>query len=161
MFKSVTSLRFVLPCLVWVIICLLIAGLSSWITSAGSQSWYQELIKPAFNPPAWLFGPVWTVLYIMIGLAGGMIWLDRQQNCAGFMAYIVQLIFNFAWSFLFFGAQWIGIALLDMILLISSIIVTIILIYPRQKLAAYLLMPYAAWVSFALVLNSALFVLNR
>lgn len=150
----------ILPCLVWIIICLAIASLSSWITHASLPTWYFALHKPSFNPPNWVFAPVWTTLYIMIGISGGIIWHYRQQMRSAFNFYLFQLLFNFAWSFLFFGAHLIGAALIDMVLLVIFIFLTITASIRKHKVAAWLLVPYLAWVLFALTLNFKLWQLN-
>jgi translocator protein len=149
-----------LNCTAWIVICLIISGLSGWVTQANIQSWYIHLQKPSFNPPNWLFGPVWTVLYIMIGISGGILWGERKKNSPAFYCYLLQLILNFAWSFIFFGAHLIGWALADIVAIMLTTTVTVILSFKRTKIAAYLLTPYLAWIIFALTLNAALWHLN-
>lgn len=155
-----TIKHYVLPCLTLVIICLLIAFLSGWVTQSHIDPWFNNLQKPSFNPPAWLFGPVWTILYIMIGISGGIAWKQRQTHKAVWYLFVFQLIFNFAWSFIFFGAQQIGWALVDMTILLISVIVLIVAAWRQQRLISYLLIPYGLWLAFAFVLNSCLWYLN-
>lgn len=152
--------HYFLPCLIWVVICLLIASASGWITQIHIDPWFNNLQKPSFNPPSWLFGPVWTILYIMIGISGGIAWKQRHTLKAVWYLFIFQLIFNFAWSFIFFGAQQIGWALVDMTILLISVIALIITAWPQQRLISYLLIPYGLWLAFAFVLNSCLRYLN-
>ena len=149
-----------LPCLVGVVICLAIAGLWGWVTAASVSTWYQQLHQPSFTPPDWLFGPVWTVLYIMIGMAGGLLWQQRQASPHALTIYIVQLLLNFSWSFIFFGAQKIGWAAVDIVLLWLSIAITLWLARRASKTACWLLVPYFLWVSFAMILNITLWMLN-
>ncbi len=148
------------PCLAFVVLCLAISSISGWVTAHNVNDWYATLIQPSYSPPNWVFGPVWTVLYIMIGIAGGLLWVQRKSHPWAFRWYIVQLIINFAWSFVFFGAELIGWALLDICLLWASILITIICAYRANRWAAFLLMPYFMWVSFAVTLNASLFYLN-
>jgi benzodiazapine receptor len=149
-----------LPCLVGIILCLSIAGVSGWVTASSIDSWYQHLQQPGFTPPNWLFGPVWTVLYIMIGIAGGVLWQQRHLNRYALIMFIIQLILNFSWSFIFFGAKQIGWAAIDIILLWLSILAILRLTYSSSKMSFWLLAPYFLWVSFAAVLNLNLWVLN-
>ncbi len=121
--------------------------------------WYATLNKPSFNPPAWVFGPVWTVLYVMIAVAGWRIWRVAPKSVA-MLLWFVQLALNAAWSPTFFGAQQIGLALVVIVAMWLAIGATIRAAWPIDKSAALLLVPYWAWVSFATVLNAALWKLN-
>lgn len=152
--------RVIITHIVFLVICLGIASLSGWVTEAHVQTWYPHIHKPSFNPPPWIFGPVWTVLYIMIAFAGARIWQLRAAYPKVFYAFVLQLIFNFAWSFLFFGAQNILLGLIDIILLWVSLLTTIILVSSRDRYATWLLLPYFIWVSFAFILNISLYLLN-
>lgn len=147
-------------CLVFIIICLAISGIAGAVTSAHIASWYEHLNQPAFRPPNWLFAPVWTVLYILIGVAGGYIWQARKTAPKLWWVYLLQLIFNFAWSFIFFGQQMIGLALIDIVLLWLSILLTLCYSYKSAKVAFYCFIPYFLWVSFATTLNFSLWILN-
>lgn len=148
------------PCLIGVIICLVIAGIEGWVTAANTSQWYYALNKPSFNPPSEVFAPVWSVLYIMIGIAGGLIWQQRQKHPKLLAWFALQLLFNFLWSFLFFAAESIGLALIDILLLWISLLATLIYSYRHYRPAAYWLTPYFLWVSFAAVLNFSLWLLN-
>jgi tryptophan-rich sensory protein len=124
--------------------------------------WYAALNKPAWNPPPWVFGPVWTVLYILIGLAGYFAWTrgGREGRAKVFSVYGAQLITNGLWTPLFFGLQRPALALTDLIVLWILIVLCIGLFARRSRLAAWLLVPYLLWVSFAGALNAAIFMLN-
>ncbi len=121
--------------------------------------WYVALNKPAFNPPGWIFGPVWTVLYVAIALAGWLVW-ERRADGMAMPLWWVQLALNFAWSPAFFSAQQIGMALVIILALLLTILSFIVLTWHRVNSAALLFLPYAAWVAFASLLNAAIFILN-
>jgi translocator protein len=138
-------------------------AIGSVATVTGINSWYAELIKPSFNPPNWIFGPVWTTLYIVMGVALYLIWqqgLGKSFVKNSFILFVVQLVLNAAWSIAFFGMQNTGLALLVIALLWVSILILIIRFYKINKLASYLLIPYILWVSFASVLNFSIWQLN-
>jgi benzodiazapine receptor len=143
-------------------VCLAISAIGGLITAQSVGTWYQALRKPTFNPPDWLFAPVWTSLYLAIAIAGWRVW--RKVGFAGAPAamasYGLQLALNLTWSFLFFGARMIGAALAEIVVLLVAIIVNAALFRPIDRVAAWLLAPYAAWVAFAAVLNLELWRLN-
>ncbi len=120
--------------------------------------WYATLNKPPFNPPNWIFAPVWTALYIMIAVAGWRIW--RQGRNAPMKLWWAQLALNFVWSPTFFSAHRIDIALAIIVFLLIAIIGFIIMTWRQDKIASLLFVPYAAWVAFASVLNGAIWLLN-
>ena len=141
-----------------------VGGLSGYATAHGVSTWYPTLVKPSFNPPAWVFGPVWTALYLMMGVAAFLVWrkgLDHDWVQLALAAFVGQLVLNGLWSILFFGLQSPGWALLEIMGLWLAIAVTIHLFLKIVPLAAALLLPYWAWVSFAAVLNASLWWLNR
>lgn len=121
--------------------------------------WYAGLTKPSFNPPNWIFGPVWSVLYVAIAVAGWRTW-QRDRTGPAMKVWGVQLLANFAWSPVFFAAQWIDMALVVILFLLVSIAAFIIVSWRQDRAAALLFAPYAAWVGFASVLNGALLFLN-
>jgi len=125
--------------------------------------WYEQLAKPTWRPPNWLFAPVWSVLYLMIAVAGWLVW--REAGFAGaaipLTIYAVQLLLNAAWTPIFFGLHRIGMALAEMGLLWISILATITLFAPIAPLAAWLFVPYLAWVSFAAALNFSIWRRSR
>lgn len=121
--------------------------------------WYASLEKPWFNPPNWIFGPVWTVLYVLIGIAGAIGWNSAARGPLT-TVWVVQLLLNGAWSLSFFAMQQPGLALAVVLALLAAIIVFAALARRPARLAAILFLPYAAWVSFASVLNAAIVYLN-
>lgn len=123
------------------------------------SGWYAGLNKPWFNPPNWIFAPVWTLLYIMVAVAGWRTW-QRGPRSAAMALWFVQLALNFVWSPVFFGAHRIGGALAVIVALLAAIIAFIVMAGPRDRIAALLFTPYAAWVAFATLLNGALWYLN-
>lgn len=142
-----------------------VAAAGGAITATSVGSWYQGLAKPWFNPPDWVFGPVWTLLYAMIALAGWRVWRLRGWGAQGWfepalLVWALQLALNLCWSFVFFGARMIGAALVEIVVLLAAIGVTLRLFARIERLAAWLLAPYAAWVAFATLLNAALWRLN-
>lgn len=139
-----------------VVVVAVVGGLAA----SGSREEYQRLDQPAFAPPGWLFGPVWTALYVLIALSGWLVW--RQVGIDRSMApYAVQLVLNAAWTPLFFAAGWYGVALVEIVVLLAAIGVTIAMFARRSKPAALLLLPYAGWVAFATCLNASIWWLNR
>jgi tryptophan-rich sensory protein len=122
-------------------------------------AWYEVLAKPAWTPPNWLFGPVWTVLYIMIAIAGWLVWRVHPSG-RPIAIWAVALILNALWSWLFFGRQQIGLALVDIVLLWLGILAFVVAAWPRSRLAALLFVPYLAWVGYATALNAAIWRLN-
>lgn len=122
-------------------------------------AWYQALAKPSFNPPNWLFGPVWTVLYVMIAIAGWRAW-QADRSGAAMKFWWLQLLLNFLWSPVFFSMQSIGGALAVILSLLLAIAAFIVTAWNRDRLAAWLFVPYLAWVAFASMLNGAIWALN-
>lgn len=143
---------------------LAVGGLSGLATARGVASWYPTLAKPSFNPPAWVFGPTWTVLYILMGVALFLVWrqgLDTQGVRLALIAFGVQLMLNALWSIIFFHMQSPGWAFAEIILLWIAIIATLWAFWRVLPAAGWLLVPYLAWVSFAGVLNGSIWILNR
>lgn len=124
--------------------------------------WYERLAKPWWRPPNWLFAPAWTVLYLTIAVSGWLVWREFGFASAGLALaiYFVQLALNAAWTPIFFGLRRPGLAVLEIVLLWVSIIATIALFHPLNAAAAWLLLPYLAWVAFAAMLNLAIWRLN-
>ena len=148
-----------------VAICLVVGYLSSITTQSSINTWYPTLIKPIFNPPNWLFAPVWTLLFIMMGIAAGMIWnhLESQRELVkkALLFFTVQLLLNALWSYLFFGLNNVLLALIEVILLWLVIYETFHIFRKIDKKAAYLFIPYLIWVAFAAILNGSIYYLNR
>lgn len=140
------------------------AGLiGSVFTAPAIAGWYSGLIKPGFNPPSWVFGPVWTLLYTLMGLSLYLIWregIKQKKVRQAVIIFIIHLAFNTVWSIIFFGFQSPAWAFVDIILLWLMIGLIIHYFWKIKKLSAYLLIPYWAWVSFAAVLNFYLWRLN-
>lgn len=144
-----------------ILVAVLVGALGSLFTSSSVTTWYATINKPAFNPPSWLFAPVWTILYILMGISFWLIWKSRSPEKHRAMGlFIVQLVLNGIWSPIFFGAQAIGGALALIVLLWAAIVLTILVFKKISKPAAWLLVPYIVWVSFATVLNFAIWRLN-
>lgn len=146
-----------------VAIPLAVGALGAYFTTESVNGWYATLSKPSFNPPNWLFAPVWTLLYILMGIAFYIIWKSHsklRKRYTGYTYYWLQLILNFLWTFIFFGQRNIGLALLDIVLLFIMIAGTIMSFRKISKTAAWLLAPYICWVAFAMALNFALWKLN-
>ena len=149
---------------------LMAAAIGSVFTSESVSTWYQTIEKPTFSPPNWLFGPVWTTLYVMRGISLFLVWRAtntttftkdrRNRKIAAFIAFGSQLILNVLWSFIFFGLRSPQLAFAEIVILLISIVVTIVIFYKISRLAAVLMMPYAGWVTFASFLNLQIWLLN-
>ena len=139
-----------------------IGSIAGLFTAKAIPGWYALLNKPSFNPPNWVFGPVWTTLYIILGISLFLIWKlesGKERNQA-ILIFFMQLLLNFGWSFFFFYFKMIGVALIEIIVLALSIVVMIYRFYKLKPLAAFINIPYLLWVTFASVLNAAYFILN-
>lgn len=142
---------------------LAVGSIAGLFTASSVKGWFITLNKPAFNPPGWLFAPVWTILYILMGIAFYMIWnkgVAASLKRKAMLFYFAQLVLNFCWSFIFFYAKQPGWAVVDIVLLWILIVGTIYWFSKISKPAAWLLVPYILWVSFATVLNFAIWKLN-
>ncbi len=138
-----------------------VAALGATATATSVESWYPSLAKPPWTPPSWLFGPVWTALYAVMAVAAWLVWRTRAPaRRAALAVFAVQLVLNGLWSWLFFGWHEIGLALVDVALLWLAIIATIRVFARVRTAAAWLLVPYLAWVSFAMALTLAIWRLN-
>ncbi|MGG7036691.1 MAG: TspO/MBR family protein [Flavobacterium sp.] len=148
-----------------VLTCLVVGYLSGQMNKEGLANWYPTLVKPVFNPPNWVFVPVWSLLYVMMGVAGGMIWncieTDESNVKKAFLLFVAQLGLNVLWSYLFFVLHNPMLALIEIILLWLLIFETYTHFRKIEKVAGMLLVPYLAWVSFAVVLNGSIWWLNR
>jgi tryptophan-rich sensory protein len=137
--------------------------LGSVFTASSVSTWYTTLERPALNPPGWVFGPVWTTLYALMGIAAYLVWkkgFGRKDVRVALGIFGVQLVLNTLWSILFFGMQNPGAAFIEIIFLWFAILATIIAFAKISKLAAWLLMPYILWVTFASYLNFSIWILN-
>lgn len=148
-----------------VVICLAVGFLSSKVTQSSINTWYPTLEKPSFNPPNWVFAPVWTLLFIAMGVAAGRVWnqfaFQKDLVKKGLLFFTVQLLLNALWSYLFFGLHNIVLALIEIILLWLVLYETFHVFKQIDKKAAYLLIPYLAWVGFATLLTGSIYYLNR
>ncbi len=147
----------------FIILCLLAGIIGSIFTTQNIPTWYASLNKPSFNPPNWVFGPVWTILYVLMGISAYLIYskgIKKKEVKFALIIFGIQLILNTLWSILFFGLTSPLLGLICIIVLWISIILTIKLFYKIDKKATYLLIPYILWVSFATILNYYILILN-
>lgn len=151
--------------IVSILICQLAGALGAIFTFKAIPTWYRKLKKPSFNPPSWIFGPVWTLLYLMMGISIAIVLSVNSgffiAQKFGIMLFWIQLLLNVIWSILFFGLKKPGLAFLEIILLWITIAATIYEFFFVSSLAAWLLVPYLLWVSFASILNFYLWRLNK
>jgi translocator protein len=150
--------------LISVVTCLGIGFLSGQITKGAIKDWYPMITKPFFNPPNWVFAPVWTLLFVMMGISVALVWNKIEENSlvkTALKYFVIQLVLNFLWSILFFGLHNTGLALIEIILLWLMIYETYKQFLKIDKLAAKLLIPYLCWVGFATILNASIWFLNR
>jgi len=146
--------------IVSILVCELAGVIGSLFTSS-ITNWYAALAKPSFNPPPWIFVPVWAILYLIMGISLYLIWdSDSKQKRNVIIVFGIQLLLNAIWSVIFFGLHNIFLAFVDIILLWIFILVTMVLFYRISKISSYILVPYFAWVSFAMILNYWILVLN-
>jgi benzodiazapine receptor len=153
----------VMALVLWLLLCVGGGALVGLTSASGDTVWYQSLSKPAWNPPSWVFGPVWTTLYAMIGVAAWRVWQRGgwASHAPALRLFLLQLALNFTWSYVFFTFQQLDLALVHIIVLWGCIALTIRRFARIDRLAAWLLVPYLAWVTYASSLNAAIAVLNR
>jgi tryptophan-rich sensory protein len=148
-----------------VVTCLVIGYFSGMVTRESITTWYPTLIKPSFNPPNWIFAPVWSMLYAMMGIAAGLVWnrmdFEKELVKKALIFFTIQLALNVLWSYLFFGLHNPLLALVEIVLLLLMIFETYLQFKKIDKVASMLLLPYLAWVSFAAVLNASIWWLNK
>jgi translocator protein len=147
-----------------VVICLAAGLIGTAATMPSIPTWYAGLNKPFFNPPAWIFAPVWTVLYILMGISAYLVWesvAEKEDIKAALSMFAVQLLANSLWSIIFFGMHSLFWSVIEIIVLWSAILMTIRYFYGISRTASYLMVPYILWVSFAAVLNVSILMLNR
>lgn len=150
--------------LVSIVIAQLAGIVGSFFTANSVKSWYLTINKPSWNPPSFVFGPVWISLYTLMGVASYLIWQKRgvNQNVkAALVVYGVHLVLNALWSILFFGLRNPGIAFLEIIGLLFFIVLTMVMFYKIRPITLWLLLPYLTWVSFASFLNFTIWRLNK
>jgi translocator protein len=151
-----------LALIVFFAICLGAGGLGSFFTASSVRDWYPRLRKPAGTPPSWVFGPVWTTLYVLMAISAWLVWREYGWGArAALMFFFAQLCLNIAWSGIFFGSRLPGIALVEIVILWLAILFTIFVFYALLPVAALLLLPYLLWVTYASYLNWGIWRLNR
>lgn len=139
----------------------LVGIIGSIFTISAIPTWYTTLVKPSLNPPAWIFGSVWTTLYLLMGISLWLVWKSNsKEKRKATWLFVVQLVLNAVWSPIFFGAHSIGSALAVIVFLWTAIVLTILIFKKISKIAAWLLLPYILWVSFAVYLNFSIWILN-
>jgi benzodiazapine receptor len=152
-----------LKLIISILVCQGAGVIGSVFTSPAIPTWYASLEKPSFNPPNWIFAPVWTLLFLLMGISLYLIWergLENKKVRTAIFIFSVQLALNIVWSVIFFGLQAPLYAFVEIIILWLAILITIISFYKISKLAAFLLLPYILWVSFASILNFSIMILN-
>lgn len=152
-----------LKLIIAIVISELAGIIGSVFTTSSVSGWYAGIIKPTFNPPAWVFGPVWTMLFVLMGIASFVIWkkgLERRDVKIALCIFIGQLVLNTLWSIIFFGLHSPGGAFIEIIFLWLTILLTIFVFAKISRVAAWLLIPYVLWVSFAMYLNYSIWMLN-
>jgi tryptophan-rich sensory protein len=147
---------------VFIVVCLGAGGLGAIATTPEIEGWYKTIEMPSWNPPDYIFGPVWTTLYVMMAVAAWMVWKQDgfKAAAAPLMLFAVQLGLNVAWSWIFFGMHQPGWAFAEIVILWLAIVATTIAFFQKSKVAGGLMVPYLAWVSFASVLNFTIWRLN-
>jgi len=153
----------IIPLIVSILTCQLAGIIGAVFTISAIPLWYNNLTKPSFNPPSWIFSPVWTMLYIMMGIALFIVWTTKsksKEKTEAILIFFLQLSLNALWSPIFFGAQSPFMGLIIIILLWITILITIIKFFKVSKVAGGLLVPYFLWVSFATILNFSIWQLN-
>ena len=133
--------------------------IGGFTTAFFKEPWYSEIILPSFNPPSWVFAPVWTTLYFMMSIAIWKIWIN-SFDLKILKLYFIHLFFNATWSIVFFGFHQIGLALINLVIIIIFIILLMKSYFVRDKVSFYLMTPYLLWSSYALILNSSIFLYN-
>ena len=141
------------------LVTFLASGIGSFVTSSFKEPWYSEILLPSFTPPSWVFGPVWTTLYIFMSIAAWLVWQQISDKKI-IQIYFVHLFFNSIWSVIFFGFHQIFFALIDLGIILVFIIWLMRIYYQVNKISFLLMIPYLLWSSYALILNGTIFYLN-
>lgn len=145
-----------------ILIPLALGAIAGRFTAQAVPEWFASLNRPSFSPPNWLFGPVWTILYILLGISLFLIWkqIPSKERNKALWIFSIQMFLNFIWSFVFFYFNQIGLALIVIVCLWFSIVLMLIRFYKIKPLAAYLNIPYLLWITFASILNAGYYILN-
>ena len=141
------------------IITFIASGIGGFVTASFKEPWYSEIVLPVFNPPSWVFAPVWTTLYVLMSVAIWRVWINFFDRKV-LNIYFIHLFFNATWSVVFFGFHQIELALLNLIIILIFIIVLMRIYLKKNKVSFYLMLPYFFWSSYALVLNVSIVLLN-
>ena len=141
------------------LITFIASAIGGFTTASFKEPWYSEIILSSFNPPSWVFAPVWTTLYIMMSISIWKIWIN-VFDLKLLKLYFIHLFFNGTWSIIFFGFHQIGLALINLVIIIIFIILLMKSYFVRDKVSFYLMTPYLLWSSYALILNSSIFLIN-
>ena len=141
------------------LITFIASAIGGFTTASFKEPWYSQIILPSFNPPSWVFGPVWTTLYVMMSVAIWKIWIN-SFDLKLLKLYFIHLFFNGTWSIIFFGFHQIGLALINLVVIVIFIILLMKRYFIRDKVSFYVMVPYFLWSSYALILNSSIFILN-
>ena len=146
----------------FVVVCFVAAGIGSLFTAISVKTWYAQLRRPEWTPPNWIFGPVWTALYLLMAISAWLVWRSTSWPDARFALtlFIIQLVLNSLWSLVFFGLRKVGPAFGEILLLWMMIVATTVAFLPISLLAAWLLIPYLGWVLFASYLNFRIWQMN-
>jgi translocator protein len=156
--------RYILKLVVSIVACLAAGAIGSIFTRSAIPTWYATLQKPVFSPPNWLFAPVWTLLYILMGIAAFLVWrkgLENRQVRIALIFFLIQLVLNASWSVVFFGLESPLYGLIVISILWVAILVTVTKFFKISRAASVLMWPYLLWVTFAAVLNASIWLLNR
>ena len=151
--KKYLSLSFIL------LITFTASAIGGFTTRTFKEPWYSEIILPSFNPPSWVFAPVWTTLYIMMSIAIWKIWITSFDSKV-LKLYYIHLFFNATWSIFFFGFHQIGLALINLIIILGFIVALMKVYFVKNKSSYYIMIPYLLWSSYAFILNTSIFILN-
>ncbi|MEM7280755.1 MAG: TspO/MBR family protein [Pseudomonadota bacterium] len=138
-----------------------LVALTSWIGAQFTPGeWYAALEKPPLNPPNWIFAPVWSALYLAMAIAAWLVWKAERESPSPLLLWGTQLVLNALWSYLFFGIHRMGLALIEILILLGVVVATCVSFFRTKAVAGWLLVPYIAWLLFATYLNAALLILN-
>ena len=153
-------MRNILSLSIFIVLAFAASAWGGLITSFYKEPWYSTIVKPSFNPPDWIFGPVWITLYIAMSVAVWLIWINPKKTEKIIYIYFVHLLINGSWSLFFFGLHLILVSLIIIGVIIFLVAWLIKLYYPISKLSSFLMVPYLMWLSYAFVLNFYIFILN-
>ena len=153
-------MRNILSLSIFIVLAFAASAWGGLISSFYKEPWYSTIAKPSFNPPDWIFGPVWITLYIAMSVAVWLIWINPKKTEKVIYIYFIHLLVNGSWSLFFFGLHLILVSLIIIAVIIFLVVWLIKLYYPINKISSYLMFPYLAWLSYAFLLNFYIFILN-